>query len=102
MPKSLAQYWDQTGRNVRTGNKKLSQYYADQGQGFTDARQIADAIAANIDEYPRGFTRSFVKDKLRLKYDREFGLLSDALYVLKQRGLVEYDHNSSEWRNLQR
>lgn len=102
MPRNLSQYYGAPKSAQATGNKRLSSYYGDAGQGFTSARQIADEFAMNIEEYPTFFKRAFIAEKLRLRYDRERALLSDALTVLRSRGLVEFDQNSNQWKNLTR
>ncbi len=85
-----------------SGNRRLSAYYGDAGQGYVNSRQIADAVAVNIGEYPRFFRRQVIAEKLRLRFQREFSLLSDALTVLRSRGLIEFDTNSNQWKNLAR
>lgn len=85
-----------------TGNKRLSAQYSDAGQQYTSARAIADAFAVSIEEYPTFFRRNFIAEKLGLRYDREFALLSDALSVLKTRGLIEFDKDANQWKNLTR
>lgn len=102
MPSNLAKYYGAPKTAQATGNKRLSSYYGDAGQGFTSARQIADEFASNIDEYPTFFRRSFIAEKMRLRYDRELALLSDALTVLRSRNLIEFDANSNQWKNLAR
>lgn len=102
MAKSLSQYYGAKAGVKTTGNKRLSEFYGDKGQGYTSARQIADEFAANMDEYPRLFRRSFIADKLRLGHDRELSLLSDALYTLRRKGLIEFDPETNQWKNLQK
>lgn len=102
MAKNLSNYYGAPKTTQATGNRRLSAYYGDAGQGFTSARQIADEFAANIDEYPTFFKRAFIVEKMRLRYDRELALLSDALTVLRSRGLIEFDVNSNQWKNLAR
>lgn len=103
MAKGLSQYYGggkKAGKST-TGNRRLSEYYGELGQGYTSARQIADEFAANIADYPRSFRRSLIAEKLRLSHDRELSLLSDALFVLQQRGLVRFDTRTNQWKNLQ-
>ncbi len=99
MAKSLAAYY---GAPVKTGNRRLSAYYGDQGQGFTTAQQISDVFAGNLEEYPSWFRRAFIIKKLGLKYQRELALLSDALYNLQLKGLIEFDHSHNKWKNMTR
>jgi hypothetical protein len=102
VPSNLAKYYGAPKTGQVTGNKRLSGYYGDAGQGFTSARQIADEFAMNIEEYPTFFRRSFIAEKLRLRHDRELSLLSDALTVLRTRNLIVFDVNANQWKNLSR
>lgn len=102
MPKNLSTYYGAPKSTQVTGNRRLAGYYGDAGQGFTSAQQIANEFAANIDEYPTYFRRAFIAEKMRLRYDRELALLSDALTVLRTRGLIEFDVHANQWKNLTR
>lgn len=102
MSGSLSKYYGAPKSTQASGNRRLSGYYGDAGQGFTSARQIADEFAVNIEEYPTFFRRAFIAEKMRLRYDRELALLSDALTVLRSRGLIEFDTNANQWKNLTR
>ena len=102
MSKSLSAYYGAPKTAQTTGNKRLSGYYGDAGQGYTSARQIADEFAANMDQYPTSFRRSLIVEKLRLRYNREISLLSDALHVLETRGLIQFDRSINQWKNMTR
>lgn len=99
---NLSRYYGGGGSGRKpTGNRRLSEYYGDKGQGYTSASQVASAFAANIDQYPRYFKRNFIAEKLRMSHDRELALLSDALSVLETRGLIKFDKGANQWKNLQ-
>lgn len=98
MPKSLSAYYG----GKKTGNRRLSEYYGDKGEGYTSASQVADVFAANIEDYPTYFRRNIIAEKLKMSHDRELALLSDALSVLQTRGLIEFDSNSNQWKNMSR
>lgn len=66
------------------------------------ARQIANTFKANMDTYPRRFRRELIAEKLRFRHPREYALLSDALWVLKNEGLISWDPDAKQWTNLTR
>lgn len=82
------------------GNRRLIGKASDEGQEYTSASSIADAFMADISEYPRYFRRSFIGQKLDLKHEREWALLSDVLYVLQKRGLIRFSTDNNSWENL--
>ena len=82
------------------GNRRLSEYYGDRGQGYVSARQVADEFAVMLPELPRYFRRNFIAEKLQMKYDRELALLSDALSLLSTRGLISFSQENNQWENL--
>lgn len=84
------------------GARELRGRATESGQEYTSAREIADAFSAHIEEYPRRFRRGFIAEKLRFSHAREYRLLSDALWTLKQRGTITFDRDSNMWENVTR
>ena len=84
----------EVNRQAWKGSKELSKY--------TNAKGIALALAGTLDQMPTNFKRSDVIRKLGIRTDREISLLTDALYLLKQKKLITWNGASNAWKNMSR
>ncbi len=74
----------------------------DEGATYYTAKAIFQVLAGRLSEMPQVFRRSDAAQELRLTTSRENALLTDALHMLQQKRLVEWNGSKSGWTNLVR
>ncbi len=74
----------------------------DDGATYFSAKAIFQVLAGRLSEMPQTFRRSDAARELNLTTARESALLTDALRMLQQRRLVEWNGSKSGWTNLVR
>ena len=69
---------------------------------FVNAKGLANALAGMLDRMPTNFRRGDVVTKLGIKTQREINLLTDALYLLKNKRLISWNAAANAWKNASR
>lgn len=74
----------------------------DENAKYFTAKALFQVLAGRLSEMPMIFRRSDVTRSLELETTREQELLTDALYMLQRRQLIEWRADRSAWTNLVR
>lgn len=85
---------------MRYKGQNPAEYYGDPGERrYTNAKTLASAVAAILDQLPGTFRKSDIAQKLQLATVREHALLTDALFALQTRALIKWNPRLSAWDN---